>query len=481
METKRFIISFLIVFILSTAAIAQPPDSLWSRTYGTDNSEYCSSALQDSDGGFILAGSSYEAGPLYEVAYLIKTVANGDTLWTRSYNVGRFYSVKQTADGGYVLVGYVTLDGHLDRDFYLLKTDFAGNVQWSRNYGGSAHEYATCVQQTSDGGYILGGATRSFGEGESDFWMIKTDSGGDSLWSRCFGGVWFEECNSIKQTPGGGYLLAGSTSGRFDYGDYLVVKTDAYGFPLWSRTYGGDQTESCETILLTPDGGYAFAGITSFRSGSLDFWLLITDTNGDSLWSRAYGGLENDLCTTAAMTADDGYILAGYTESWGEGGRDFWIVRTDVNGDSLWSCTFGGGANDCCTSVQQSADGGYMLAGYTSSFGAGGSDCWLIKMDSDLSSVYKSTLSEPRQFILSVYPNPFNPTTNMTFDLPRAMQAQLRIFDITGRVVTTLADGEWTAGNHTVVFDGSQLPSGIYFARLQTGSFSEARKLILLK
>jgi hypothetical protein len=143
---------------------------------------------------------------------------------------------------------------------------------------------------------------------------------------------------------------------------------------LWSRTYGGDHHDGCNSLVQTANGGFALAGSTSSFGTGGDFWLVRTDANGDSLWSRTYGGQDYDYCNSLLQTADGGFALAGVTESFGAGDHDFWMVRTDENGDSLWSRTYEGQDWDECQSLIQTADGGFALAGETWSFGAGGRD-----------------------------------------------------------------------------------------------------------
>ena len=325
---------FLILSMLgiSVLACAQTPDSLWSRTFGGSSYEYCHSVQQTTDGGYILGGR------------------------THSYGAG-------------------------SADFWLVKTDVSGTEEWSNTFGGGGSDWFWSVQQTSDGGYILGGETRSYGAGWDDFWLVKTDSNGDSLWSRTFGGSSHDGCYSVQQATDGGYILGGYTE---SYGaghrDFWLVKTDVSGTEEWSRTFGGSSHEECQSVQQTLGGGYILGGYTeSYGAGSDDFWLVKTDSNGDSLWSRTFGGSSHEECQSVQQTLGGGYILGGYTESYGAGSDDFWLVKTDSNGDSLWSRTFGGSGWDNCFSVQQTSDGGYILGGNTSSYGAGTDDFWLVK------------------------------------------------------------------------------------------------------
>ncbi len=377
-------VTILLMLIVPALTFAQAPDTLWTRTIGGSGNEECKSFQQTSDGGYILGGETGSFGAGSGDVWLVKTDANGDSLWSRTFggsSADYCNSVQQTTDGGYVLGGGTWSHGAGGNDFWMVKTDANGDSLWSRTFGGSNADFGCATRQTTDGGYILGGITWSHGAGLSDFWLVKTDANGDSLWSRTFGGSSADECYSVQQTSDGGYVLGGGTWSHGAGGnDFWLVKTDATGTEEWNRTFGGNIVDECYSVQQTTDGGYILGGYTSsFGAGSPDCWLVKTDANGDSLWSRTFGGSNNDFCYEIQQTTDDGYILGGRTASYGAGSNDFWMVKTDANGDSLWSRTFGGSNNDYCYEIQQTSDGGYVLGGYTESYGAGSRDFWLVK------------------------------------------------------------------------------------------------------
>ena len=261
--------------------------------------------------------------------------------------------------------------------------------------------------------------------------------------------------------------------------------THAQPDSLWSRTYGGEDWDECRSIIQTEDGGYALAGKTdrTFRAGNDDIWLVRTNVNGDSLWSRTFGGVSNDICYSMLQTADDGYALAGQTWSFGAGYKDMWLVITDEDGDSLWSRTFGGENWEACFSMVQINNGSYILAGVTEPYGAGNYDMWLVKTGPDPVSVppdpftpYPSSL-----VLLESYPNPFNSTTNIRFGLPKNELVLVRIIDLTGNLVETLIDGRLPAGYHTVSWNSLDYPAGVYICNMQAAGFSEAVKMVLVK
>ncbi|MFH1011428.1 MAG: hypothetical protein V1784_09385 [bacterium] len=380
------------VLAMAAAALAQPaPDTLWTRTYGGSNYDWAYSVQQTPDGGYIVAGHTRSFGAGGEDFYLVKTNSQGDTLWTRTYggsNDDFAYSVQQTADGGYTVAGQTRSFGVGGYDFYLVKTNSSGEPLWTRTYGGIDWDQALSVQQTADGGYVVAGTTYSFGAGTPNYanmYLVKTNSQGDTLWTRTYGGSSWDWAQSVQQTADGGYIVAGTTSsfGAGGY-DFYLVRTNSQGQPLWTRTYGGSNDDFAYSVQQTADGGYIVAGTTSsFGAGVLDFYLAKTNSQGDTLWTRTYGGSSSDVARSVQQTADGGYIVAGYTNSFAAGLSDFYLMKTNSQGDTLWTRTYGGSNYDEAYSVQQTADGGYIVAGFTRSFGAGGQDFYLVKTGSE--------------------------------------------------------------------------------------------------
>ncbi|KXA90982.1 hypothetical protein AKJ57_02910, partial [candidate division MSBL1 archaeon SCGC-AAA259A05] len=253
--------------------------------------------------------------------------------------------------------------------------------EWSRIFGGELGGGAESLVQTPDGGYALAGGTKSYGAGSWDFWLVKTDNQGNKEWSRTFGGENSDWANSLVQTSDGGYALAGWTE-SFGAGenDFWLVKTDNQGNKEWSRTFGGWDSDAGLSLVQTSDGGFALTGGTeSYGAGSWDFWLVKTDPQGNKEWSRTFGGENWDAPDSLVQTSDGGFALAGGTKSFGAGSYDFWLVKTDPQGNEEWSRTFGGENWDWARSLVQTSDGGYALAGWTESFAAEKDDFWLVK------------------------------------------------------------------------------------------------------
>jgi len=358
----------------------------WNKTYGGTNPDWAYALMQTSEGGYALAGWTYSFGAGQGDFWLVKTGAAGNAQWNKTYggtSTDEAFALVQTTDGGYALAGRTYSFGAGNDDFWLVKTDASGTEQWNKTYGGTNTDEAYALVQTTDGGYALAGRTYSFGAGSYDFLLVKTDAAGNAQWNQTYGGTNRDLAFALVQTTDGGYALAGG-SASFGAGqeDFWLVKTDASGTMQWNKTYGGTNPDWAYALMQTSEGGYALAGWTySFGAGQGDFWLVKTDAAGNMQWNKTCGGTSNDWAYALMQTVDGGYALAGGTWSFGAGQEDFWLVKTDANGNMQWNRTYGGTNIDWAYALMQTVDGGYALAGGTQSFGAGSNDAWLIKTD----------------------------------------------------------------------------------------------------
>jgi hypothetical protein len=371
--------------ILFLAISASGQEIIWTRTYGGSGDEGQGVCLT-SDGGYIIAGTTTSSGEGVQV-YMIKTDGRGDTLWTKTYGgAGQDLglSVRQTRDGGYIVAGWTSSFGSAAQ-VYLIKTDSNGDSLWAKTYGGGHLEYGASVQQTSDGGYIIAGGTKSYGAGEYDVYLIKTDSTGGVQWTRTYGGIRNDVGDWVEQTSDGGYIVTGYTRsfGIPRYNVYLI-KTDSEGDTLWTRVYypwysDWNQGFCCQQ---TGDGGYIVSGFSvDYTTGNCYYYLIKTDPEGDTLWTRTYGGFFLAWGHSVRQTHDGGYIVVGHLQSYESGYQnDIYIVKTDQEGDTLWTRSFGGTEGDVALDVQQTSDGSYIVVGATCSYGAGSCDVYLLKI-----------------------------------------------------------------------------------------------------
>ena len=369
-------------------ASADGPPVQWHKTFGGGARDWGRSVKQTFDGGYIIAGETYSFGAGSGDVYLIKTDPNGNSQWQKTFGRGdrdRAYSVQQTSDGGYIIAGTVGFVPWMNlADVYLIKTDPNGNSQWEKTYGGSRDDGGNSVQQTADGGYVIVGGI-SYDFLRYKVYLIKTDPNGNIQWEKTFGGNYNDVGYSVQQTADGGYIIVGdSRSFEGDDPDVYLIKTEPNGNSQWQKKFGGSSDEWGWSVKQTLDGGYIIAGETwSFGAGGGDAYLVKTDSNGNSQWQKTFGGSDDDGGYSVQQAADGGYIIAGWTDSFGAGSENVYLIKTDPNGNLQWQKTVGGSFWDYGYSVQQTIDEGYVIAGYTHSFGAGFDDVYLIKLCSD--------------------------------------------------------------------------------------------------
>jgi hypothetical protein len=484
----------VIIFFICTVLhlSAQAPDTAWTKTFGGSDDERAYSVWQTHDGGYILAGyaCSYGAGG-YDV-YLVKTNSLGDTLWTRTFGEDGDdfgYSVQQTSDKGYIITGIYGSDDLYADDIYLIKTDSMGDSVWIKTYGKDMTEEGKSVQQTTDGGYIISGTTYRYGVGGSEIYIMKTNSSGDSLWMKTFGaepgisikGTW------VQQTDDGGYIITGYRDEyRTPRNQIYLIKTDSVGDTTWIKIFGGIYDDEAKEVRQTNDGGYVIVGYTaSYGAGDGDVYLLKTNSMGDSLWAKTFGGGCKDAGGSVQQTDDGGYILSGI-RGYCAAGRDIYIIKTDSLGDTLWTKTAGGsGFWETAPSVLQSNDGGYVIAGCTDSYGAGGTDMYLIKLEPDVSGIENNTPPE-EIFVSAASPNPFTNETTLTYTLPEETSVNISVNNILGQEMEEFNLGKKSAGVHTFTWRGTSisgeiLPSGIYFLKVKAGKKEASSKIMYIK
>lgn len=278
--------------------------------------------------------------------WLLKTDSNGIEQWNRTFGGKGFdtaSSVQETKDGGYLIAGSTDAYGTGGNDIWLIKTDANGMEQWNRTFGGKGIDEASYVSDTSDGGYIIAGYTESFNSESLDAWLIKTDANGIERWNSTFGGKDKDYAYSVQQNKDGGYIIAGAVR-SFEAGTAyaFIIKTDENGKELWNKTFVGKGTAVARSIRQTPDGGYIAAGETSSNGEHPDAWLIKLYSKGTEQWSKVFGGIRDDTANSIQLTREGGYIFAGSrTDLYGDGFMDAWVVKLD-EGEAETKETFPG-------------------------------------------------------------------------------------------------------------------------------------------
>ena len=467
---KKITLLFLLITSISSS------QSTFQKIYGGVEEEECDAVVQTEDGGFMLAASTRSFGNGNYDFYIIRTDPYGDTLWTKAFGgTGYDHSrdILKIDDTNYLIAG--SLSGKV----FLIKIKDNGETVWTKTIGNEDDYIVTSAKKTYDGGFIFCG-----NKDLEDYFILKTNGNGDSLWTKTYE---YGIANSIDATTDGGYILM-IRPGNWLYpqNDFVIVKTDHLGDSLWAKVFGSSNVEIGYKVEQTTDGGYMLAGRKDGAIvGDSDFYLLKTDSTGEFLWDKTYGGDEMDRAFTAMQTSDGGYILGGFTASFNVEYFDFYLVKTDPDGDTIWTKTYGGLWQEEIADIEEAADGGYAAVGYTYSFGAGGNpNIYFIKTDANglISDVGGHNNGNEIRFELKQnYPNPFNPSTKIKYSLLQSSDVELKVFDILGNEIETLINEEKPTGTYELTWYAKQLPSGIYFYQLRAGQYVETKKMVLMK
>ena len=380
--------SLSIVLILSVTALLSGCTKVVST-----NPDGAYSVQQTKDGGFILCGLKTDNN-IYKV-FLIKTDISGKKIWERTFNGLGFgcwaFSVQQTMDDGYILAG-TTETSNASLDGYFIKTNSEGNAEWSKVLGSAGDDGIQSIRQTKDEGYIFTGFSRPQGAGSDKIWLVKTDVNGNVLWEKRLGSSIPESSQVVLQTKDGGCIITGYIDSYNGMGNALLIKTDANGNILWSKDFGGQSFDAAYSSDLTDDGGYIIAGPTwSYGAGKADVWLIKTDAYGNTQWNKTFGSTGSEIAYSVQQTSDEGYILAGVSYSYGVNYGDVLLIKTNTNGNEQWYKTYRGTGEGAAMSLDQARDGGYIIAGYTSSSVAGDNEVLLIKIDANGNKVWEET------------------------------------------------------------------------------------------
>ena len=376
----------VVTLLLSSSLFAQSLGPLWTKTYGNEGIAHAYSVCRTSDGGFAMAGKFRDGEKDDWDVYVVRTDPAGDTLWTRIFGgtgdeIAR--SLIEAADGGFVIAGRTRPSEDATWSVYLLKTDAHGEKEWIRFYGETEEDFALAVTQASDGGYVLAGGVMGANGETYDACLLKTDGDGKEMWTRTYGGDGGEFATSVAETRDGGYIVGAATE-SFGEGslDFYLIRTDETGSTQWARTYGGTEWDVPYEVRQTSDGGFIAAGETkSFGEIGLDVYLVKTDGEGDVEWAENYGGVGRQTAQAVWETSEGDFIVGGYSYEYEEWGQDIYIGRVNRQGEVLWVKTFGGPGRDIAYSIMQAIDGACVIAGEIASGGPGRCGAYLLKID----------------------------------------------------------------------------------------------------
>ena len=484
-----------IVILLPVPSLyAQGPDSLWHRAYGDTLSDFAFAVEEAFDGCYVTVGQMQIQEPgsttISSDIVLVKTESDGDMVWMKTYGgPGEDGSrdVLQTADGGFLITGYTDSFSPGHYDLYLIKTDANGDTVWTRTYGDTRHdEVGFSVRAAVDSGYFVAGDIETLGSGTSSVYLLRVSDSGDYMWSRTYSKGMASSARELDIVRDGGCIIVGST---FDpYADIYLIRTDANGDTLWTRTYGGSDGDY-GTSVISQLGGSHFM-VAGYSESAIvhgyDAFLMKVDSNGDLDWNEKYGGDGNEDASSVRETSDGGYVLTGSTDSYGAGINDFYLIRTNSNGDTLWTATYGGSGNDWGKEGLQTIDGSYVMAGVGGSFGPPFLNLYLVKAGADPAGVPGGGRRVETALDLTVMPSPSRGGVSIEYMLLVAGEVRVAVYDFLGREVATLKGCPESAGFHEAAWDGldsrgERVSPGLYFVRFTAGDEVAARKVVMMR
>jgi len=480
-EMWRKVTVFLIAAGLVGGIYAQVPDTLWTRTFGGPLHEDGFSVVETPDSGYLVAGFTESAGAGSWDVYLVKADRDGNEIWSRTYGdifLEYGYSLIPLRDGNYALAGWTSSWGQGFWDMLLLKVDPSGNEIWHRTYGGPGYEDCYAVIEAPKGGFLLVGGTNSTESGDWNVYLVRTNYLGDTIWAKSYGGD-MDDRGYGAVCVQDGFLVVGATK-SFSGGDWdvYILKIDDEGNLVEQHVYGGSGDDYGLYITEVSTGGYVVAGYTtSIGTGDRDFYIIKIDEEGDLLWERAYGGNEIETAYRIRETSDGGFLVVGYTSSFGSGFDDIYLIKLDPEGYVVWRKILGGPDFDSGYDVITTSDGAILVVGSTESYGAGGEDVYLIKLREEYVDVAEYSEGSGLGLTLSN----IGREISLSYTLSVPGRVEITLYDLLGRPVRSIADEIQQAGLHSLsVGDLKDLPAGYYFLLINTPQGRASEKIFLL-
>ncbi|OGF67685.1 MAG: hypothetical protein A2Y62_11205 [Candidatus Fischerbacteria bacterium RBG_13_37_8] len=359
----------------------------WAKYFGLLPTEEALSAAIATDGNYLIAGYTKVGSSGGVDGYAMKLSTTGNIIWRTVFGgslADYGTSIAATADGGCIVAGHGKSFGIGGMDAIAIKLNASGSVVWKRAYGGSTGDDSFySIVTTPDGGYVAAGDTDSFGAGALDAFVVKLDASGNIVWARTVGGAADDDALTIAQTSDGGYVTAGNTRSAGSGGpDMMVLRFTSIGQGILRRTYGSKGWDRGMSIAQAPDGNYVLTGYTlAFGVGNLDILMLKITPLGSILWKRTFGGPKNEMSLSVAPAPCGFYAIAGYTASFGKGLADILVMLVDSNGTVQRRRTFGSTGDDYSYAIAPTPDNNYLIAASTNSYGGGNFDNFIIKLD----------------------------------------------------------------------------------------------------
>jgi hypothetical protein len=465
--------------ILFAVLIQYMPYSLSSqnyfqKVYPTTYDKTSRDILPTSDGGYIIAGSTNTSTVTDCDVYVMKTDASGNLVWNKQFGGNKpdyAYSMVETTDGNYFITGFSQSFGGGDYDIYVIKIDPSGNLIWQKTYGSWGNEEAREIIKTSDNNYMLVGYTTSSTTSQ-DAYLMKIDLAGTMLWTKYYGGSNKEFGNSVKQCSDGGYIMTGQTFSWGQNGDTYLVRTNSTGDTLWTRMFGSPLADEGVCVVTNNDDSFAFV-VRDSSSADVDVRVIKTDANGTMLWNKLYGSSQKDTPKSICTTSDGGYFIGAISRSFGWINPDMWLLKLNSSGDTLWSKHFGSSDHEHCHKAKE-WDNGYIAVGHSRSYGPG-QKVMFVKMNNNGDLVASVKEQFANAAAVKVFPNPSSGGI-INFSLEED-PLRIKLSNAMGQVVH---ESIFSLNNNKVgELDLGKQEEGIYFLNIETEKGVISKKIII--
>jgi hypothetical protein len=486
----RISVPFLLILFACLSSDVHSQINKFERVYGGSSYDYGNSITQTYDKGYALTGSTSSYGNGSADGYILKIDSLGNAEWQKEYgniNIDQFYSIKETSDSGLIAAGYTNSFGSGGYDVYLVKTNTSGDTIWTKTIGGTDWDFAYSVQQTSDGGYIVAGGTYSFGAGSEDVYLSKLDAAGLVQWTKTYGGSNEDEARSVQQTTDGGYIITGFTKsfGNLNV-DIYTIKTDSSGDTLWTNVLGQNGSDVGNSIRQNANGEYILAGSTQINSGINLAYIVKFNTLGDTVFTRLYGAPNDAAAYDICETADGNYLWVGRLKIGSK--YNVYFFKTDQLGYYMYASTFGSTVGDDeGKSVELTEDHGFIVAGNTNSFNNGQSEAYVFKTDSaGVSSgiIVNNAIGiaelTGEDLSIGIYPNPASDEVTISYTRKDLKQQKvlISVYDPIGRLKEQSISYDYGTTT-SFLLDTRNYPNGVYFINLTAQDYSYNAKLVI--
>lgn len=476
----KIIIQVLILLSILCSTSLIHAQTVFEEVYPASVQQSGKDVVQTPDGGYLIASTTENSTGDDLDLYMVKTNSVGDIQWTKTYGgsmVDFPHFILPIGSGNYFVVGYSQSFGGGDMDIYLLKINSSGDTLWTRTYGSWGNEEGKEIAMTSDGNFVIIGSRSN--SGNNDCMFLKINPSGAVLWTKYYGGANYESTRSVKLAMDGGFIIAGKRGlSPTSPTSAWILKTNSLGDTTWTKSYNAGTSYEAKSIIANTDGTYTFCVDDSSAATDSDVRIMNISSTGTVNWSKSYGGTEKDITKMMFPTVDGGYVIGAISRSFGWSNPDMWLLKLNAVGDTLWTRHYGYWGHEHCHGLRQTSDGGYVLTGHSRSFSPN-QEIMLVKVDpfGSLITIGPGELAW-NDDDMNVYPNPSEGLIHVNLSSILFDGSVFRISNSLGQTVF-LETIDASAGTDIKSIDLSENAPGLYFVSVQAKDQIITKRLVV--